>query len=199
MTAQAGDTTSSLAARKGALRRQLRQARAAIPRSERRRAAQAAARHLARACRAWGARHVAAFLGTAGEIDTGPLLARLHRQGCRLYLPKVGARGELRFTRWRPGQALRANRYRIDEPVALARPPRLDLVVLPLVAFDGAGGRLGMGGGYYDRWLARPRAARRPRCVGYAFAAQEAGAVPVAAHDARLDAVVTERGLRWFS
>jgi 5-formyltetrahydrofolate cyclo-ligase len=187
-----------LLARKGALRRQLREARAALPRSERRRAAQAAARHLARACRAWGARHVAAFLGAVGEIDTRPLLALLHRQGCILYVPKVGARGELRFTRWRPGQPLRANRYRIDEPVALARPARLDLIVLPLVAFDARGRRLGMGGGYYDRLLGRPRAVRRPLRVGYAFAAQETAAVPVAPHDVGLDAVVTERGARRF-
>jgi 5-formyltetrahydrofolate cyclo-ligase len=212
MTAQAGDTTpiakaigvvsstrfDELAARKGALRRQLRQARAAIPRSERRRAAQAAARHLARACRAWGARHVALYLALPEEIDTGPLLALLRRQGCILHVPKVGAGGQLCFTRWRPGQALRANRYRIGEPVTLVRPPRLDLVVLPLVAFDANGGRLGMGGGYYDRLLSRPRASRRPLRVGYAFAAQETAAVPVAAHDARLDAVVTERGLRRF-
>ena len=198
MSAQAGDTTSSVAARKGALRRQLRQARAALPRPERRRAAEAAARHLARAIRNWGARHVAAYLGTAAELDTQPLLARLLRLGIALYVPKVGAAGALRFTRWRPGQALRANRYGIPEPVALERPPRLDLVVLPLVAFDAQGRRLGMGGGYYDRWLSRARAARRPLRVGYAFALQEVAAVPAAPHDVALDAVATERGLRRF-
>jgi 5-formyltetrahydrofolate cyclo-ligase len=80
----------------------------------------------------------------------------------------------------------------------LSRPPRLDLVVLPLVAFDDEGRRLGMGGGYYDRWLARPRAARRPLRVGFGFALQEARVVPATAHDVRLDAVVTERGLRRF-
>jgi 5-formyltetrahydrofolate cyclo-ligase len=113
-------------------------------------------------------------------------------------VPKLGAGGELRFTRWRPGQALRANRYGIGEPVALARPPRLDLVVLPLVAFDAQGRRLGMGGGYYDRRLARARATRRPLRVGYAFALQEVASVPAAAHDVALDAVVTERGVRRF-
>jgi 5-formyltetrahydrofolate cyclo-ligase len=196
MTAQAGDTTSSLAGRKRALRRQLRQARAALPRSERHRAAHRAALHLARAVRRWGIRHVAAYLGVAEEIDTRPLLARLHALGCVLYVPKVGAAGELDFARWRPGAPLRRNRYGIAEPAGLVRPARLDLIVLPLVAFDAQGRRLGMGGGYYDRLLARARPARRPLRVGYAFALQEAPRVPVAPHDARLDAVVTERGLR---
>jgi 5-formyltetrahydrofolate cyclo-ligase len=195
MTAQAGDTTSLS---KAALRRTIRQRRRELARAARAAAAAAAARHLARAARRWGARHVAAYLGVAEELDTRPLLALLHRRGCALYVPKVGAAGELHFARWRPGQALRANRYGIAEPVARARPPRLDLVVLPLVAFDAQGRRLGMGGGYYDRLLARPRAARRPLRVGYAFALQEVAVVPAAAHDVPLDAVVTERGLRRF-
>ena len=194
MTAQAGGTTSSLVARKRALRRQLRQVRAAIPLALRRRAAQAAARHLARACRRWQAQHVALYLGVPEELDTRPLIAAL--QGLRLYAPRVGPDGQLRFTRLAP--PLVRNRYGIAEPAALRRPPRLDLIVLPLVGFDAAGARLGMGGGYYDRLLARPRAYGRPLRVGFAFAAQEVRTVPVAPHDARLDAVVTERGLRRF-
>jgi 5-formyltetrahydrofolate cyclo-ligase len=197
MTAQAGDTTS-LSSRKARLRKELRQRRRALAGAARRRAAVQAAAHLARAIRSRGARHVAAYLGVAEELDTRPLLARLHALGCVLYVPKVGAAGELRFARWRPGAPLRHNRYGIAEPVALRHPARLDLIVLPLVAFDAGGARLGMGGGYYDRLLARTRATRRPLRVGYAFAAQEIRAVPVAAHDARLDAIVTERGFRRF-
>jgi len=200
LTAQVGDTSSppseaqSLAARKRALRRQLRQVRAAIPRTERQRAARAAARHLARACRRWQARHVALYLGVPEELDTRPLIAAL--RGARLYAPRLGPGGRLRFALLAP--PLVRNRYGIPEPAALRPPPRLDLIVLPLVGFDAGGARLGMGGGYYDRLLARPRAHRRPLRVGFAFAAQEVPAVPVAPHDARLDAVVTERGLRRF-
>ena len=201
MTAQAGDTTfkaqtrdSSLATRKRALRQQLRRARAAIPSSERRRAAQAAARHLARACRGWQARHIALYLGLPDEIDTRPLIAAL--PGARLYAPQVGRDGRLRFSRLAP--PLVRNRYGIHEPATLRRPPRLDLIVLPLVAFDRQGRRLGMGGGYYDRLLARRATHGRPLRVGLAFAAQEVAAVPAGPLDARLDAVVTEQGLRRF-
>ena len=195
MTAQAGDTTSSLAARKGAQRRQLRQARAAIPGPETRRAARAAARHLAHLLRR---RHVAVYLSLGEEIDTAPLIRLLRRHGCTLYVPKVGALGQLRFTRLPPGAALRPNRYGIAEPVTLSRPARLDLIVMPLVAFDASGRRLGMGGGYYDRLLGRARPYRRPWRVGFAYAAQEVPAVPSEPHDVRLHAVVTERGLRRF-
>lgn len=194
MTAQAGGTTSSLAARKRALRRQLRQTRAALPASTRRRAAQAAARHLARACRRWHAQHIALYLGVPEELDTGPLVVAL--RGARLYMPRVGRDGALRFTRLAP--PLLRNRYGIREPAARSRPPRLDVIVLPLVGFDAQGRRLGMGGGYYDRLLARARAFRRPLRVGLAFAAQEVAALPAGAHDVRLDAVVTEHGLRRF-
>jgi 5-formyltetrahydrofolate cyclo-ligase len=191
----ARSSADELAARKGALRRQLRRARAALPAATRRCAAESAARRLARLARATGARHVAAYLSLLEEIDTAPLIALLRRQGCRVYVPKLaGAR--LRFAPLRG--ALRANRFRIAEPVRAGRPPRLDLIVLPLVAFDAAGRRLGMGGGYYDRLLARQRPARRPLRVGLAFAAQEVAAVPAGAGDARLDAIVTERGLRRF-
>jgi 5-formyltetrahydrofolate cyclo-ligase len=111
-------------------------------------------------------------------------------------VPKVGADGRLRFAHLQ--LPLRRNRYGIAEPVVLKRPPRLDLILLPLVAFDAQGRRLGMGGGYYDRLLQRARASRRPLRVGHAFGAQQVAAVPVAAHDVRLDAVVTEQGLRRF-
>jgi 5-formyltetrahydrofolate cyclo-ligase len=100
----------------------------------------------------------------------------------------------MRFARFAP--PLRQSRYGIAEPRGLRRPPRLDLVVLPLVAFDAAGRRLGMGGGYYDRWLARHPRLRR---VGYAYAAQEVDRVPAGVQDMQLDAVVTEAGLRLFS
>jgi 5-formyltetrahydrofolate cyclo-ligase len=197
MTAQAGDTTS-LASRKAKLRKELRQRRRALPLAQRRQAARRAALHLAHACRRWQVRAVALYLGVAEELDTRPLIEALRglRPGMRLYAPRVGRDHALHFTRL--GPPLVRNRYGIREPAVLRRPPRLDLIVLPVVGFDEAGRRLGMGGGYYDRLLARSRATRRPLRVGYAFASQEVRAVPAAAHDVRLDAIVTERGFRRF-
>jgi 5-formyltetrahydrofolate cyclo-ligase len=178
------------------LRRALRLLRSRIPPAARRRAAEAAARHLLRACRRWQARDVALYLGLREELDTAPLL-RPAARFARLHVPKLAGQA-LRFARLRPRAALVRNRYGIREPAVLSRPARLDVIVLPLVAFDAAGRRLGMGGGYYDRLLARARPYRRPLRVGLAFAAQEVRAVPAARHDVRLDAVVTERGLRRF-
>ena len=200
MTAQAGDTTStpselkSLARRKQAMRQAVRQVRRSLDAATRRRAAVRAATHLARAARQ--VRHVAVYLSVGEELDTAPLLDLLRRRGCTLYAPRLAGPGRLRFTRLAHGTTLRRNRYGIAEPIGGALPSRLDLVLLPLVAFDAQGRRLGMGGGYYDRLLARPR--RWPLRVGFAFAAQEVAAVPAQAHDVRLDAVVTERGLRRF-
>ena len=197
MTAQAGDTTS-LSVQKAALRRTVRQLRRALPRAQRRRAARQAAVHLARACRRWQTRNIALYLGTAEEIDTAPLILRLLRLNCALHVPRIRAGGRLQFVRFTAGAPLRANRYGIAEPTASALAVRLDLIVLPLVAFDAQGRRLGMGGGYYDRWLAGARSVRRPLRVGLAFALQEVRAVPAATQDVFLDAVVTEQGLRRF-
>lgn len=184
------------ASEKKTLRKSVKEARAAVPAAERRRAAQAAALRLAQACRYWRARHVAVYLSMADEFDTRPLIRELQGIGCELYAPKIHA-GRLRFSRLRP--PLRANRYRIPEPAFYEHPRRLDLIVLPLVAFDRKGRRLGMGGGFYDRLLARSRPFRRPLRVGLAYALQEIPAVPVASWDVALDAVVTERGLRKFA
>jgi 5-formyltetrahydrofolate cyclo-ligase len=195
MTAQAGDTASpsfdrALLRAKAQQRSTSRAIRAAIPSAERRRAATRAAGALARAVRRAQARHVAVYLGFAEELDPGPLIAALHAQGCSIYVPVVGPQRRLRFALLAP--PFTRNRYGIVEPRVQRRPPRLDIVVLPLVAFDAAGGRLGMGGGYYDRWLARhPRVKR----VGYAYAAQQVGKVPMDARDMRVHAVATEKGL----
>ena len=191
MTAQAGGTTSSSLLRaKARQRSNSREIRAAIPAAERRRAATRAAAALARAARRWQARHVAVYLGLAEELDTAPLIAALQAQGCAVYVPVVGANRRMRFALLAP--PFTRNRYGIVEPLVRRAPPRLDLVVLPLVAFDAPGRRLGMGGGYYDRWLARHPRVRR---VGYAYAAQEVAKVPADDRDMRVTAVATEKGI----
>lgn len=192
MTAQAGDTTSSLARRKDALRRELRGKRRSLPVAARRIAAEKAATHLARFLRARGLRRVAIYLATGAELDTRALARRLADARFRLYAPKIRAGFRLDFVALRP--PLGRNRHGIPEPLAPARAPRLDAIVVPLVGFDAAGRRLGMGGGYYDRLLARRRGTR-PLAIGYAYSLQQAPQVPAGPLDVPLRAIATERGV----
>ncbi|MCU0767615.1 MAG: 5-formyltetrahydrofolate cyclo-ligase [Gammaproteobacteria bacterium] len=148
------------------------------------------------------ARSVGAYLAADGELDPAPLIALAVAAGKRCFLPVLHpfAGPALWFCEWRPGDPLAPNRYAIPEPVATRRAPQparaLDLLLVPLVAFDDAGNRLGMGGGYYDRTLAYLRVRRhwrRPRVIGLAHALQRVASLPKNAWDVPVDAVVTER------
>lgn len=163
-------------------------------------AQRAAARRLAQrvARRPWflHARSVAFYLAADGEIDPGLLLQRALELGKRVYLPVLRPGGGLWFGVYRPGVAMRANRFGIAEPLRHLRRDgsRLDLVLMPLVAFDRRGGRLGMGGGFYDRTFAGARSGRRrPRLVGLAHSFQEVDTLPCESWDVPLAAVTTER------
>ncbi|MGH8271477.1 MAG: 5-formyltetrahydrofolate cyclo-ligase, partial [Gammaproteobacteria bacterium] len=121
-----------------------------------------------------------------------------------VYLPRIAEDFRLHFARWRPGDPLCENRYGIPEPQAareLAAPDTFDLVIVPLLGFDGTGARLGSGAGYYDRAFEFKREARhaRPRLAGYAYALQECAAIGSAVWDVPLDLVVTERGVTRFA
>ena len=198
MTAQAGDTLNL----KRALRRELRLRRASVSGAARQRAAQAAAEQALRLLEARRCRHIGVYLHVGSELSTTPLIDALRRRGCALYVPVTLAEpGQMRFARFTSHARLRRKRYGIREPAsrsAWVMRARLDAVILPLVGFDAQGHRLGTGGGYYDRWLARPRVGRRPLLLGYAFSIQQVERLPLEPWDRRLDAVVTERGvLRW--
>lgn len=203
MTAQAGDTLSpsSMRRRKQALRATQRGMRRKLPSAERRRAARRAAARLLTWAPMRRARRIGVYLPNAAELSTAPLIAALHRAGRRLWVPVAAAGGAMRFAPLRKGARLKRGAFGVWQP-ARAHPLRsaraLDLIVLPLLAFDARGARLGQGGGHYDRALAATHAARRPLRLGYAYAVQELPEVPVAGHDCRLHAVVTERGLRWL-
>jgi 5-formyltetrahydrofolate cyclo-ligase len=160
-----------------------------------------AARRLARAL----ARHpwfaaadaVAGYIAADGEIDPAPLLRVALALGKQVYLPVLRDGDHLLFGRYRRGQRMRRNRFGISEPIGERRPPwALDLVLLPLVGFDRLGGRLGMGGGFYDRSFAFLRADRRrsPRLLGLAHHFQEVAQLPREPWDVPLAAVVTDRG-----
>lgn len=124
-------------------------------------------------------------------------MQQAHRQGRTLYLPLLTPRRpSLRFVRYRPGQTLRANRFGILEPARpIPRVPRnrLDLILLPLVAFDPTGHRLGMGGGYFDRALASFRGKRHPRRIGVAYDWQRIPDLTAQPWDIPLHGAVTDR------
>lgn len=200
MTAQAGVTTSSSEApHKAQLRKTLRKRRASISRRDQRRAAQRCADHLMRAIVCSDIRSIALYLAYGSELSTAPLLQKLRRSRCRVLLPRL--RGQrMHFVEWKIGQALRANRFGIDEPRGRTRvmPARIDAIVMPLTGFDAQGRRLGTGGGYYDRTLAALSTRRKPWRIGYAYALQECAQIADDPWDIKLHAVCTERGLRRF-
>lgn len=137
---------------------------------------------------------VAGYLPIGSELDTRPLLLALHGLGVPLAMPVVTApEVPLVFRPWIPGTATARSTFGVEEPQS-GGPVVPDLLLVPLLAFDARGHRLGYGGGFYDRTLAALRAAGPVRALGLAYAAQEVSNVPNGGHDARLDAVVTERG-----
>lgn len=194
------------AADKAQLRRQLRARRRALSAQQQARAAQRVVAQLAKIPAYRNARHIACYLENDGEPGTRPLRRDSQRRGIACYLPVVHAQAgqfTMHFHRYRPGQTLRRNRFGINEPNALRSPAiaadALDIVLMPLVGFDRAGRRLGMGGGFYDRALAfvrrRPAPARRPLLIGVAHSCQELSQLPHAPWDVPLDMIVTEREL----
>ncbi len=132
----------------------------------------------------------AAFWPMGSEIDIRPLLHELAARGA-VALPVTPPRGQaLSFRQWLPGVALTPGRFGTLEPAGDLITPHVLLV--PLLAWDRTGRRLGYGGGYYDRTIA---SLAPIRTIGCAFAAQEVDIVPTGPHDAVLDAIATERGV----
>jgi 5-formyltetrahydrofolate cyclo-ligase len=141
-----------------------------------------------------GRRVASGYWPMGDEIDPRPLMEVLAQHGLRLALPAIRAAGQpLDFRAWQPGDALQPAGFGTQEPAADAALLQPDLLLVPLLAFDAAGYRLGYGGGFYDRSLARLRAAGDILAVGLAYAAQQVAAVPREATDQPLDLVVTER------
>ncbi|MGB8274765.1 MAG: 5-formyltetrahydrofolate cyclo-ligase [Alphaproteobacteria bacterium] len=139
---------------------------------------------------------VSGFWPVKDEIDDVPLLRHLQETGHACGLPVIVARGQpLRFRRWLPERPLVPGKWGIatpDESCELVRPA---LLLVPLLAFDREGNRLGYGAGFYDRTLAelRARTGTATVAVGVAYAAQEMPSAPIDETDERLDWIVTER------
>lgn len=187
------------------IRRKYRILRRSIPHREQLANAGSVARHLINSGLLLRRGVIAAYLPNQadGELDTAPLLAQIWAMGKRLVLPVVAGNGPLmNFFDHQPACRLVANRYGIPEPApgsAHINGRAIAIMLLPLVAFDNQGFRLGMGAGYYDRYLGRLPRRLRPRLIGIGHEIQRSPQ-PLAheSWDVPLDDVITERGWQRF-
>lgn len=136
---------------------------------------------------------VAGYWPLRDEVDSRPLIDALIKRGQIIALPRIQD-GHLVFLRWTPDAPLVEGPYGLLEPPSDAPALLPEAILVPLVAFDKQGHRLGYGKGYYDRTIATMSKGGRPLLIGLAFAVQEERALPVEVHDQKLDVVVTEKG-----
>ncbi|HEY5337278.1 MAG TPA: 5-formyltetrahydrofolate cyclo-ligase, partial [Rhizomicrobium sp.] len=142
---------------------------------------------------------VAGYWPMGDEADPRELMAALAARGHDLALPRVESKhAPLVFHRWREGDALIAHKLGMSEPHVDRAIVVPDIVLVPLLAFDAEGYRLGYGGGFYDRTLEALRAKHTIHAIGIAYAGQEIKSLPHESHDQRLDAVLTETSIRHF-
>ncbi|MEM6491495.1 MAG: 5-formyltetrahydrofolate cyclo-ligase [Pseudomonadota bacterium] len=141
------------------------------------------------------AARIAAYLPIGSEADPLPAVAVLRARGSAILMPRIAGPGRIDFHLWDDEDPVEAAIGGVAQPLATAPRDRPDVVIAPLLAFDRTGGRLGYGGGYYDRAIAALRADGPVFVVGLAFAAQEAPKLPMGPFDARLDAIATEAGV----
>jgi len=145
------------------------------------------------------AQHIALYCDIGNEAATGKLAAAGRSQGKKLYLPVLKDNGHLHFAHWTAMEELLPNSLGIGEPPPSANrrtASELDIIFLPLVGWDRSGGRLGMGGGYYDRTLADVTG---PLLIGLAYSIQELDYIPGDSWDIALDGVLTETGIHMFT
>jgi 5-formyltetrahydrofolate cyclo-ligase len=193
------------AAERSAERRRLRLRRQSLTAEERRRADRAIARRILAAGFVRSRRRTAVYLAALrGEASLERVIESGWRRGARLYAPRILSlrRRRMALVALEPSTPIERSAYGLLEPAARDRARNamaLDVVLLPLLGFDRAGHRLGMGGGFYDRFLHQrrdpARSWRRPLLVGVAYACQELDRIEPAAWDVGLDYVVTEHEL----
>ena len=178
---------------KAIMRRELTARRDALPAAERQRAADVIAARPFPIAVPPGA-IVSGFMPLKSEINPLPLLRKLATAGAKLALPVVAGKGQpLTMRGWAFGTPLASGVWGIKEPMPDAPAVDPDILIVPLLAFDRRGYRLGYGAGYYDMTLTALRAKKAVVAVGIAYAAQEVDTVPITPRDARLDLVLTEK------
>ncbi|KFD17242.1 5-formyltetrahydrofolate cyclo-ligase [Tatumella ptyseos ATCC 33301] len=185
------------------IRAQIRRQRQALSPQQQQQAAQQVAERALSLPLLAQARNVALFLSFDGELDTRPLISRLWQRGQQVYLPVLHpfSTGQLLFIRYLPDTPLTPNRYGIPEPslnlTELAPLDTLDIILVPLVAFDARGQRLGMGGGFYDRTLQHWQQ-HGVLPAGLAHCCQQVPALPTEQWDIPLPVIITpEKVWQW--
>lgn len=138
----------------------------------------------------------AMFSPIGSEPDVGPMALALHAAGVPLVLPVDVSHGSpLIFRRWTPGDRLAVGPLGIAEPLQEAAELKPDVLVVPLIAFDRRGHRIGYGAGNYDRTLSALRRRKQVRVIGVAFAIQEERFIPNEPHDEPVDLMLTDRNV----
>jgi 5-formyltetrahydrofolate cyclo-ligase len=141
-------------------------------------------------------RVVSGFFPYKSEIDVRPLMGKLAGDGWTTCLPVVIGKDEpLLFRRWLPGEPTQPGVWDIPCPPVDAPDVVPQVLLVPMMAFDRRGFRLGYGGGFYDRTLAQLRARRAVLAIGVAYAAQQVDSVPHDSHDQPLDYIMTEKAV----
>lgn len=140
---------------------------------------------------------VSSYWAIGDEADPQFLESELRRRGHRIVMPRVAGRNQpLDFHLWETGAKLVRGGFGLSEPSRDWPKLNPDVLIVPMLAFDRAGYRVGYGAGYYDRTIRGLRAAKSVTAAGFAFAVQEFPELPHLAHDEKLDWIVTENGVR---
>lgn len=173
------------------IRQMMRRRRSRIAYGAQKRAAYRLSQKILRSTVYQQSQHIAFYVALQGELEMQTLIQQAWRQGKTCYLPIIDGQ-QLRFIHYRPTTQMVPNRFGILEPVSgdMILPERLDLVLVPLVAFDGHHHRIGMGGGYYDRSFAFVKTSVSPYLVGVAHRCQKTQSIMPEPWDVPLDDVV---------
>ena len=142
---------------------------------------------------------VSAYLPIRSEIDPRPLMAELAKLGARLCLPVVTSKTEIEFREMVRGAPLVESAFGTVGPDENAEALDPEILVMPLSVFDCKGGRIGYGGGFYDRAIERLQSKQMPlHLLGMAYSIQEVEEVPMEKHDQYLHGIITETEYRGF-
>jgi len=190
---------------KAALRKELLEQRRSLEPATRRQLSARIASHVCQSSAFATSRSIAAYLPVANEVDCLPVIETAWCEDKTVALPVIQRGGTMQFFPYASTTPLRRNFFGIEEPAAQDQAPlppeRIDLVLLPLVGFDSRGYRLGMGGGYYDRyfaWHAKTKAHDSVTLLGLAYDFQRLDEIRAESWDIPLHGIVTESGLALF-